>query len=325
LRRKTLRSGYEEDKNSSRSNDDYWHGTIYQLNKEGTMFEIQEVLENDFDATYPLLLTFNNQDISRDRWRRLFTRNWEKHDKPLGYKLVAGSSVVGFVSLIFSERNIRNNRELFCNISSYIVDPDYRKYSIELLYPLLELKKCTCTSFTPSPTAYEILVNLFSFTVLEEEEIVLPITPSHSVRNSSSRIIEYHQDLQGMFIKNLLDSEKTIFSDHLRFDCRHLLIETKDNLIYAIFKLVKYKRIPLAKLYYLSNQKLFMTVVKSIRYRLCRVLGVLGIIIDSRFYSNTDMMLSKKYRLKTPMLCKTENLEPGDIDYLYSEYFLLGA
>ena len=82
---------------------------------------------------------------------------------------------------------------------------------------------------------------------------------------------------------------------------------------------------PFAKLYYLSNPELFLYHLQDIRFRVPLALKTVGIVVDSRFLQGKDIPFKKTKNFYMPMLYRSDHLQPHEVDYLYSEFFLLGA
>src|SRR6476659_5760308 len=88
---------------------------------------------DDFERVYPLLQDFGISRITKDHWRRLFTKNWDSPFDYCGYLLEQGSEVKGFLGLLFSERTINGRRETFSNMTSLMVKRESRGHSMQLL------------------------------------------------------------------------------------------------------------------------------------------------------------------------------------------------
>jgi hypothetical protein len=90
---------------------------------------------------------------------------------------------------------------------------------------------------------------------------------------------------------------------------------------YMIMRKVIKKQLPFAYIHYVSNFELFYQKIGMLRLSLALKLRVIGIIIDERFVQDRNIRFSMKY--PQVAMYKSPDLEPKDIDSLYSEYFLL--
>ena len=287
---------------------------------------VEKARVEDFEKVYPLLLTFNNSKITKTQWKRLFTDNWDFQQESCGYKLVVGDEIVGFVSYIHSRKLVNGKWEKFCNLSSWIVKPEFRSSSMDLLYPILNLKDYTLTSLTPGVVGYKVMTKLFKLKILDGYEVIMPALPRVSgLLRKNFKVITRRENQDEYFLQLLLDHEGKVFRDHREFDCHHVVITTQQGNLYLIFKRVYKRHLPFVKLYYASNPGLFSHHLEDIRFRIPLALKTMGIVVDSRFLQGKDIPFTKTKNFYMPMVYRSNHLQPHEVDYLYSEFFLLGA
>ena len=106
---------------------------------------IREIVDADIDPVITLLTRgFPNP---RHYWEvgfaRLQTRSLPPNIPRYGYLLEADNNPVGVILLISSLRRIGNREELFSNLSSWYVEPDYRSHAAQLFKRALANKKTT--------------------------------------------------------------------------------------------------------------------------------------------------------------------------------------
>jgi hypothetical protein len=288
---------------------------------------VEKARAEDFEKICPLLLDFNNPKIPRAQWKCLFTDNWNFQKDFYGYKLVFENEIVGFIAYILSKKLINEKWENFCNISSWTVKPEYRGNSIDLLYPLLELKDYTVISFTPTPGAYEIETKLFKLKILDSHEVIIPALPRLSVplKMKIKMAALKPKSNNEQLLSLLSDYDRKIFKDHEKFMCHHLLIQSSQGVLYMIFKRIYKRHLPFAKLYYVNNLRLFLSRLEGICFRVPLALKTVGIVVDSRFLQDRTISCKKTKNFYMPMLYRSDHLKPTEVDYLYSEFFLLEA
>ena len=97
---------------------------------------------NDFENIYSLIhkVHDNTKNIVKDNWEKLFIDHWCKPDDFFGYVLINDKMIIGFLGTIFSYRLINNKLYKFCNLTTWVVNREYRQYSIQLLFKVLKLK-----------------------------------------------------------------------------------------------------------------------------------------------------------------------------------------
>jgi hypothetical protein len=239
---------------------------------------------------------------------------------------VLGDEIVGFIAYILSKKLINEKWENFCNLSSWIVKPEYRSSSVDLLYPLLELKDYTIISFTPSVGAYKVETKLFKLKILDGYEVIIPALPRVSaLLKKKFKIVSLGKSTDEKLLQLLPDYERKIFLDHGKFDCHHVVITADRGNLYMIFKRLYKRHLPFAKLYYMSSPGLFLHHLEDIRFRIPLALKTAGIVLDSRFLQGRAIHFKKTKNFYMPMLYRSDHLQPHEVDYLYSEFFLLWA
>lgn len=273
---------------------------------------------DDFERVYPLLQDFGISRITKDHWRRVFTKNWDSPFDYCGYLLEQGSEVKGFLGLLFSERTINGRPETFCNMTSWMVKQESRGHSLKLLLEALKLKDCTFTNFTPSTGVANILKKLGFVDLQSGEQILLPV-PGFSSKRTSYRCVVDLDEIS----ERLSETDRKIFTDHRNLDCRHVLISDGENYCYLIVKNRSHKRLPFARVHYLSNPELFAASIDALRSNLCWQLKVAGLMVESRYVDGRTFSYSRTYPQQCPAFFKSESVSARDIDTLYSEMILL--
>jgi hypothetical protein len=287
----------------------------------GAKVALRKATAGDFGSVYALLLDFNNSKLTKDNWSQLFKSHWnfdEGDEDYYGYIMLENDQPIGFMSTIFSLRQINNNHHKFCNLSSWIVKEGYRNRSLYLVQPLLQLKDYTITLFTPSKTAQNIFKKLGYKELDSAERIILAIPQVSSFFKNETQIT-----IDRGAIKELLsENELKIFQDHAGFKCVHVMITSDTGNLYIIMRRVIRKHLPFAHIHYVSNFENFFQNLKTIRSSLALKLKVVGFIIDERYVHDRNITFSI-IRYPRITLYKSPVLGPKEIDSLYSEYFLL--
>lgn len=181
----------------------------------------------------------------------------------------------------------------------------------------MKLKNYTITLLCPSETTQDIFKKLGYKELDSAIRILLPIP-------QFSRHLKYNLQLtfDRKVIKGLLnENELMIFHDHVEFNCIHVTISSDAGHCYIIMRKIFKKQLPFAYIHYVSNFELFYQNIDMLRLSLAMKLRVIGIIVDERFVHDRNIRFSIKYPQVS--MYKSHDLEPKDIDSLYSEYFLL--
>ncbi|MBC8552745.1 MAG: hypothetical protein H8D23_24225 [Candidatus Brocadiales bacterium] len=282
------------------------------------MATIQKVSLQDFEKIYPLFSELPSNYLTKEDWRQSFINHWHSTEDYCGYVLLDQDEVVGYLGIVFSDREINGRRQKFCNFHTWVVKDQYRSEALLLLYPLLRLRGYTLTNFTPSENVYTILKRL-GFKDYENRIKLIPFLPT-----ISSLTGEWSFWFDNDKIEHVLnEKDLNIYHDHLRFKCAHVLVKKDNTYCYMILTRVKKKHLPFAVFNYISHLGVFLERVWSICPIISMRLRVLGLLIYEQDLKGHNIRPSLTVSLKNPMLFKSEVLSRGDIDTLYSECVVL--
>lgn len=278
---------------------------------------IKQATAADYPRVLPLLKKFRSGHLIEDAtWQRLFTRKWDGSGKYCGLILQSGKEPVGFIHSLFSDRLISGKHYSFCNLGTWIVEPEFRSKSMTILFPFVKLKGVTLTSFSANPRFIPILEG-FKFSSLEEQIYFLP--PS----------ISFNRKIQVLMNKDNISEELTgeprrIFTDHKDLSCDHIVLDTPGGPCYLVFNPARKKNLPVAYLNYVSNLDIFLSSIHSASSRICSRLGVAALMIGAHTLKGKTLRSSLRIERKFKLWFRSEELGPFEVDTLYSEYQVLG-
>jgi hypothetical protein len=308
------------------------------------MAQLRKVFQEDFEFIRPLLLRFADSGFSEEKWKKLFQHYWSSTEEHIGYMLVDNDSAVGFIGTIYSVRKIKGVSHKICNLTSWIVLPDYRSESLLLLQQILKNKEYTITSFTSIPSAVKILAR-FGFRELDSHYYWYTPNNKNGSKNKIACITETIA-----IEKMLSDEEKKIFHDHIAFHANHYvftddqsycyIITRKRNtslrslisnryINYADFILRKMsglsfleKKRSLAHLCYFSNADFLFKNIEIVNKKISNYLHVSGLLVDARV-APARKRLNRHKTCPRISLYRPAGLKSSEIDSLYSEFFIL--
>jgi hypothetical protein len=286
------------------------------------MIAVQEAKAEMFPRILELLQQFNvnNPTITREDWQGIFSYSWKFPDDPLGFVLIDGEKIVGFLGTICSRRMINGREEKFCNLTSWVAAKSHRQHSMMLLSPVLKLADYTVTNQTPARHIHPLFVKL-GFQELERKRVVLYPFPELGGPAKASR---FRATTDTKVIRQRLNEpEATIFKDHLPFQCGHLLIYNDETYSYAVFTKTKGRRFYFSHIHYISNKPMFFANLNKVRFHLLKANRTLFTMIDSRFAEGAKISNSRIAEWAKPTLYKSTRFRPEQIDNLYSELILL--
>lgn len=284
------------------------------------MITVRRALGNDFEQIYPLLLEFNNPLLAKDDWEQLFISHCAGDEGYFGFVLFDQNKIIGFLGLIFSHRSIEGKVQKFCNLTSFIIQQEYRGKGLSrlLFSEVMKLKDYTIITLPPSPKTLKMHIEE-GFKVLEDSYRLIPILPSTHFFAGCDVVSEQ------AFLESKLDSkELKIYHDHAFCKCSHLLIKIGQENCYIIAKKVIRKWLPFAEIHYISDLAVFIRHIQKIRVSLPLRLKVSGLLVEERLLWGNKIRGSICRKFHRPKLFKTTLLDKDKItDNLYTESLIL--
>ena len=282
------------------------------------MAEIKKVYAEDYPKVLPLLKEFNNPDITDSDWKKLFSKHWEISEDYFGYMALEDDEVVGFLGGIFSSREINGKLEKFCNLSTWIVKEDHRGQSLPLLFKFLQDKEYTFTDLTANKVA-KILKKVGFKEIDSHLHVVLPL-PNLNPFKGKLKIFSEPEEIQAL----LNPAEQKIFSDHKSLDCFHILIKKGNGYSYLIYDIVRKKRLPVARMHYISSIDFLKNNYLQASLQLCLKAKVFGFLVGNHFLGEQKLPFTLLIPQKQSLLFKSEHIQKEEMDSIYSEFQVLG-
>ncbi|MDD2901308.1 MAG: hypothetical protein PHU44_02610 [Syntrophales bacterium] len=281
--------------------------------------QVRKAYAQDFEQVYSSLLAAHDPRISKEDWHQLFINHWHSTEDYYGYLLAADGEIVGFLGTIFSRRKIRGQEYKFCNLSSWIVQPEHRRKSLFLLFPLLKLADYTFTNLTAQEHVAKIHRELGFTEMGSGAQIILPLGGFSWGRPHKPELIFDPERIKD----HLQGDDIMIFNDHLAFKCSHILLEADHDYCYLIASRLIKKRVPILYVHYISNLPLFVKLIYQVIFKMLYHFKAVGLLVEDRFLEGLDLRWAIKYQLPHYKLFKSPALQAQDIDNLYSERILL--
>lgn len=255
-----------------------------------------------------------------DHWRKIFApRLWEIENNFPGFVLVDQNKIEGFLGVILSEHDTETQGTIrVCNLTTWYVAPKYRQYSVALYLTVLKLSGISCwTNLTSTPTTYPWLEKIGFKPLQNKQTIILPV-PKLTKSNKNIEIITTNS-------QSIMNPDNLrIYHTHRNLCCQHIIIQVGNSQCYCILVRTRHKKIPLAKIYYLSDADLFRRVIDDIRVSLCWKLKVCYLQIEGDICSDLKMLGAWVKKLYPPRLFKSDRLSKEQVPILNSEFFVLG-
>tara|TARA_B100000686_G_C16561157_1_gene847811 strand:+ start:86 stop:952 length:867 start_codon:yes stop_codon:yes gene_type:complete len=281
---------------------------------ENKMTIVRKAIAKDFEKIYPLLKRFENPRLKKKDWKQLFIDHWKSNEGYFGYVLEDDKIIVGFLGLMFSRRVFSGKEIKFCNITSWVVDENFRSQSLLLFLPVRNLKGYTLTIHTPSKETYAV-AQKFGFQDLGSHLLIIPPLPS-----VSNFFTFFEVEINGNNLSEILTGENLkAYKAHLPFKCFHIHVKTSMGECYVIGSRVNRKKLAFFQVHHLSDSRVFAKFSGRITLAICFKIIAIGVVLDERFLQENKVMLSAVFPLPYPRVYKSDFLGKNEIDSLYSE------
>lgn len=266
----------------------------------------------DFEKVYPLLQEMNNTRLSKDDWFKLFKNHWNIEEFSPGMVLEMDKKMVGYIGTVYSKQMIADQPQLFCNLSSWIVQEEYRSYSIMMILPLVRNKNVILTSFSSNKVTYEVYKKLGFKDGNSSKRIVYPLP---SLRSKNYQLVTDIEQIR----TTINDDAQAVFNDHRSFGNACILI-TFGNEQCLLMGVNRNKHL---NIYYASNRPFMKKHLSGFRGKLMSLFKVKKMIINENLLAGGKVFLSRKVSWGNPYQYKTSKKYCLDPMPVYSEIFLL--
>jgi hypothetical protein len=275
---------------------------------------IREAQANDLPAIAAYLAPRLGGAGGERRFRRFWEYSWLPDKPNLGYLIDNGGQVGGFVGAIYARRPIRGVVHLFCNLTSWHVEEQFRRLSLALMGKLLARRDYTFTTCSPTEQVVELL-KFFKFKVLDPEKILFaPVSGLAGVvrrpraKTFWGRAVAAH----------LTEAERQVYEDHRGYRCGHFVVERGSDRCYFVTVRRGRSARAFADVLYASNPELLAEAIGATHVPVGLTHGTLLTGIDRRLLSGRPAG-AFAYRGLRPLMYRSAVVEAREIDALYSE------
>lgn len=251
-------------------------------------------------------------------WRQLFTpRSFTSGEDYPGLVIVDEERVVGFLGTVLSDHDTSKGRVTVCNLSCWYVEPAYRQHGLKLFLNVMKLPGIAAwTNLTAAPHTYEWLHRSGYMPFVDKQTVIFPLPALFSKKEKAHFSLHFSID-------ELNPDQRPIYQQHQLPHCKHVLIKKGEKQCYCIIVVTRYKRIPLANLYYISHPDLFQEVISDIRLSLCWQLKTAYLVMEGKSPARR-IRGSYERDVFPPRMFKSTHIPKEEITLLGSELFVLG-
>lgn len=280
------------------------------------MAVLRAITDDKLDAVSRFLHTHHDSGIPAGGFRQSFAAHHSADRPNNGVMLLDDhDDVVGAYLAYYSDRVVDGTVRHICNLGSWCVLPEYRRYSLPMASAILRQEGFDFLDLSPSATVAALNERL-GFAYLDDRAALLPALPWPFSR---ARVSSDPLDLEAA----LSGDELRLYHDHRDAPAaRHVVLRDGDEVGYVVLRIERRKRLPVAIVVYASRPELLRRLIRPFGGFVLLRQGAVALLVELRWLGGRMPAGSFQSRLP-PKMYRSPTLRPGDIDYFYSELFYL--
>ena len=277
---------------------------------------IRPATSADIGPICSLLHEHMDARFSPNRWRRLMTYRWLEDKPDFGRLAIVDGTPVGFVGMIYSDRIIGGRRHRIVNICAWCLKKAHRKagFGIELIRSAIADDSMSYTILTSSSRTPPLL-DAVGYRMLDDDRRIW------SAQGEPGRL-EIEKDASRISTR-IGSIARDMLRDHEGLHVRPLLVADRTGTCFIVFTVAKKRDdVTYYDVLHLDNPAFFADRAQAIADSL--------LPRDKRAVLAADTRLLQGHacdgtveRLLVPRYYKSNTLQPGQIDNMYSELQLL--
>lgn len=280
--------------------------------------DLVPITDADAPAAARFLHDELNPAVTVEAWTRLLRPPWAESAPHRGYMLRDGDRIVGVYAAVHSARQVAGQPVPVCNLAAFCVLEEQRMHSVRLMRALIRSREYVFTDFSPSGNVVAMNERLGFIRIDTATRLVInpPWPRGGGVRVSSDpeaiAVILQGQDAQ-------------VHRDHRdAAAARHLVVQSGDEYAYLVFRAHTLKRLRLfaLPLYVGGSRALLQREWRAVRSHLLTRHGLPFTLAERRILG-FSAGLGRDLAEPRARMVRGTGLDPGEIDYLYSELALV--
>ena len=281
----------------------------------GSRIDLLPITHADVPAVGDFLHANLNQRVSASAWGAALLNSSTAPPPNHGFMLRIGDDIVGVYLAFYSDRVVDGRALKICNLAAWCVIEDYRAHSVRLARALLAQRGFEFTDLSPSGNVVALnrRLNFLDLDTATDVVVNLPWPVWSRRTRIESRPHRIADLLHGRDLE--------IYRDHRgSAAARHFVVVDGSEQCYVMFRRDRRRNLPLfASLLYVSNPAVFRASTRVIERHLLLRHWIPATLIERRLVGAASSPPSFALRSPRPKMYRSATLEPGQVDYLYSE------
>ena len=281
--------------------------------------QLSPIGDDDIPGVAAYLTAALNDRVSPQSWSTAMRTAWVDDAPNHGFQLTADGAVVGAYLAFYSKRVIDGVERRICNLGAWSVEPEHRFQGVRLFQAMLRQQGYTFTDLSPSGNVVD-LNQRSGFSFLQATTFLFPNLPWPTVPGRV-RITADGDRIRAA----LTGPAAVVFEDHRQAPAaNHLLLSRGDRHCHVVFRRDRRKNLPLfGSLLHASDPDLLRSSMRPLtRYLLTRE-RLLATLVDTRIHAGAPRSWAFDLGPSRRKMYRSSELDPAQIDYLYSELVLV--
>jgi hypothetical protein len=270
---------------------------------------VEPILEAQLPEVALFLQAHLNPALDAAAWQAALRPTWSSSAPNHGFLLRDAGVLVGVIGAMYAQRRIAGHVQGICNITSWCVLDTHRQHSMRLAMAVVGQPGWHFTDFSPTPVVGSTL-KFLKFTELDDRLVLHPNLP----RLGGGKVLTRPDDVAGA----LCGDDLQAWHDHRQYPwLQQLALGDGSQWCHVIYKRRQMRNLPVAGLLHASQPALLQRHFGRLRSHLL-ARGHLFTTHEYRLLPATSWpaRVLSGYNRK---VYRSDTLQPGHIDYLYSE------
>jgi hypothetical protein len=192
------------------------------LHEQRTMATIRPYSSKDYSHVLLFLKSYNPNTLESN-WKKLLEYGWLNTGELKGMLIENNNNIEGFLSYIISTTKNSSGQLTYCNLSTWVVNPEFRNKSLALLAKAFDIKNSVILNLSPNVNLVPVFKSL-GFQIFSEFEYwANPLMLNYSTLSLKKKTFvdcqKIHQGNARQY--QLSDDIEKMIEDHLPYSNVH--------------------------------------------------------------------------------------------------------